>query len=235
MFNREYYRMLSDKDKYCAQQIEYFSSEIPFLSIHELAAKLYVSSASLSRLVKKLGYNNYKEFKNSFVVSQVNHSISPSAILNSHLNTIFTDYPIIIENCVIPLITNANKIFILAFGGSANIGQELQLTLSKLKLSSFLISDSDFVPLIDNMIGINDIIIFISYTGEDADMCAIALRYKYTNKQLLLTSTLNSTLSTYVSLIINTFTDDQNFPLKTRGPLYTLVDLICIHLIDHNI
>lgn len=234
MFNREYYRLLSDNDKRCAQQIEYFSNEIPFLSIHELAAKLYVSSASLSRLVKKLGYNNYKEFKNSFIASQVNHSISPTAMLSSHLNTLLNDYPIVIENCVIPLITNANKIFILAFGGSACIGQELQLTLSKLSIDSQLISDSDFVSLVDNTIAINDVIIFISYCGEDNEMCELALKYKYTNKQLLLTSTINSKLSTYVSLIVNTYTADKNFPFKTRGPLYTLVNLICFHLVERN-
>lgn len=42
--------------------LRYFK-EIPRITIHELAEKSFVSSASIHRFVKKMGFENYKEFK----------------------------------------------------------------------------------------------------------------------------------------------------------------------------
>ncbi len=39
--------------------------EIPTITIHELAEKSFVSSASIHRFVKKIGFENYKEFKSA--------------------------------------------------------------------------------------------------------------------------------------------------------------------------
>lgn len=72
MLNKEFYGTLTEKEKQYVCQIEYYSNEIPALSIHELAERIYTSPATLSRLVKKLGYSSYKAFKHSFITVNYN-------------------------------------------------------------------------------------------------------------------------------------------------------------------
>ncbi len=234
MFNREYYNLLSEKDKLSAQQIEYFSSEIPMLSIHELAARLFLSPASLSRLVKKLGYQNYKEFRNSFAVPMPQTSFAPSSNLKRHIDIIFQEYPYPLQNCVVPHIKTAKSIYVIAFGGSSGIGQELTLALNSLNYNSVLIHDSDLIPIVESNITADDLIIYISYSGSNVQMCDLAISQKYSNHQILLTSSFCSPLSTHVSLIINTHTEKNNFDFQTRLPLCALVNLLITNL-DINI
>lgn len=229
MINRDYYGLLTEKEKYYIQQIEYHSGEIPFLSIHELSQRIFTSPASLSRLVKKIGYKNYKEFRQSFIIDS-NKSTKNNS-LETHIDFIFNTYPQIINECVIPKILEAHRIFIVSFGPSAAIAQELGNSLNILNIDYIIIHDSDFISQLQSLITSNDIVIYISYSGSDYLMEQLAVQFKNQYQQLLFTSTLNSPLSSHVSLIINTHTDSLQLPYKSRLPLHTLVTIINSNLL----
>lgn len=71
--------------------------EIPTITIHELAEKSYVSSASVHRFVKKIGFKNYKEFKNackSDIDINVDYSAQVLKAQASDVKKIFEQYTI---------------------------------------------------------------------------------------------------------------------------------------------
>lgn len=229
MLRKDYYNNLNEKEKYYFQQIEYYSTEIPTLSINELAERIYSSPASLSRLVKKLGYDNFKEFKNSFI-TQNRHEYSGT--LREHVNKILDLYPQVIDDCLIDLIHTSHKIYIIAFGNSVGIAQELAVTLMKLGHHVNRLFDSDFMYEMQPTVTNNDLLIYISNSGMDIDMQKFALHFKKSNKQVLVTANSNSQLASHVSLIINSHTDSYNLPFKTRLPIELIISIICMRLHD---
>ncbi len=227
MLTNKNYNNLSEKEKYYFQKIEYYSSEIPSMSINTLAEKVYTSPASISRLVKKLGYDNFKDFKQSFV-PQI--KTDNDSTLRAHIDHIFNTFPCIIDSCLVPAIIEAKSIYIVCFGNSVGLGQELALTLSREGYIVFKIYDSDFIDQIEATIKNGDLVIYISYNGTDVDMQKMAIKLKHKNKQILLTSTINTPLSVHVSLIINTHTSHLQLPFTTRLPLELLITITCMRL-----
>ncbi len=227
MLQKDYYNNLNEKEKFYFQKIEYYSSEIPFMSITELSEKIYTSPASLSRLVKKLGYASFKEFKASFISENI-YEFNGS--LRSHLNKIIDIYPYVIDSCLLELLYSASDVYIVAFGNTVSIGQELAIALMNKNITVNRLFDSDFMHELKKNISKNDLILYISYSGMDIDMQQLALTHKHTNKQVLITSNSNSKLASHVSLIINSHTDSCNFPFTTRLPLELIVTIICMRL-----
>lgn len=224
MLSNDGYNMLSEKEKYYYQQIEYHSSEIPLLSIIELSEKIYTSPASLSRLVKKLGYKNYKDFKNSFITHPIKQSDNS---MHNHVYYLFENIPEIIEYSVADYIDKAASIYIVAFGNSKGVAQELALTLSSKGKIVFKIFDSDFVAQVMSNIKSEDIVIYISYGGNDIYMQKLAISLKNKYKQILITSTMNNPLSLSMSFVLNTHTDELRLAYTTRLPLAVVVNIIC--------
>lgn len=227
MVRKDYYNYLNEKEKYYFQKIEYYSSEIPAMTINELAEKIHTSPASLSRLVKKLGYINFKEFKISFVRQNIHEYNGP---LREHMSKILDFYPKIIDDCLLQHIQVAKKIYIVAFGDSVGTAQELAVTLMKLEYKISRLFDSDFMYEMTSRINHSDLIIYISYSGMDIDMQRFAINFKNTNTQVLITANSNSRLASHVSLIINSHTDSYNLPFKTRLPIELIVAIICMRL-----
>lgn len=230
MIKKEFYNNLNEKEKHYYQRLEYYSNEIPTMSINKLADAIYTSPATLSRLVTKLGYKNYKEFKLSFI--SVNERVYDNSLQN-HLDFIIETYPIIIRECLIPITTEASTIYIVSFGNSNGLGQELAMCLGKLGYNVIRVFDSDFIFEIESNVTEKDIVFYISYAGEDIDMQKLAIKLKPNIKQVLLTSTMNAPMSAHVSLIINTHTDTLGLPFQSRLPLQLVITLFCMKL--HNI
>ncbi|MFV0498842.1 MAG: MurR/RpiR family transcriptional regulator [Bacilli bacterium] len=232
MINQQYYSLLTEKEKHYVCQIEYFSNEIPLLSIYDLSSRIYTSPASLSRLVKKLGYSSYKEFKQSFIPNQ--DYIQTDNCFTSHIQLLFTQYQTIINDRVIPKLYSASRIFVVAFGPSTAIAQELGCTFNILNIDYLIIHDSTFITQLKSLITGDDLVIYISYSGKDPFMEQIAIEFKHKYYQLLFTSTLNCPLSTHVTRVINTRTDSLYMPYNSRLPLHTLINSINLTLLNIN-
>ncbi len=229
MIKKSIYELLTEKEKFYIQRIEYHANEIPGISIQDLAAKIYTSPASLSRLVKKLGYSSYKEFKLSFVTKPNNIPMNNTLFL--HIEQLFDHYPHIIKSNIIPSITNTRQIFIVAFGPTAAIAHELGQSLNMLKIKYLIVHDSECIAQLQVLFEKDDLIIYISYSGADYQMEQLAVMYKHVSKQILLTSTIGSPLSAHVSFVINTNTHELCLPYITRLPLQAIITIINLNLL----
>ena len=54
---------LNGNEKQILQYITEYIDDVPYLSSRELARRTYTSSTAVLRMVKKLGFSNYNDFK----------------------------------------------------------------------------------------------------------------------------------------------------------------------------
>ena len=156
----------------------------------ELAKETFTSEATISRLIKKLNYKNYKDFviKINHVISDINKKYPlykednkiniAKNIINSHLYAVSDGMDINVINSLNNLaekILNNQKGFLFIFGlGSSNrAAKELTTNFQRVRIRC--LSDSDFhrmLPIV-NSANSNDILILFSNNALNKEIAFI--------------------------------------------------------------
>lgn len=155
----------------------------------ELAKKTFTSEPTISRLIKKLNYKNYKDFliKINYLISNMNKKYPiykednnihiAKNIINSHLYAVADGMDINVINNLEQLSERIikQKGFLLIFGiGSSNrVAQELTTNFQRIRIRC--ISDSDFhrmLPIV-NSANKNDTLILFSNKALNKEIAFI--------------------------------------------------------------
>lgn len=153
--------------------------EIPYMSIDEVANGCYVSKSMITKFVKKLGYNSFKEFKQDcevrlcsikndrpFIEIKNEENVNRIKIFSDYLiNSFDTAMEQLDDKKVLNLvkdIENCSQIVALGHGMSKMMCEMLQYYLDYLKIP-VLVSDSDFNC--ESQMDKNTLIIVISAKG----------------------------------------------------------------------
>lgn len=221
MFDHSKYPLLSERDKAIAIQIEYLSNDVPNMSIHELARKLFISSSTLSRFVHRIGFESYKQFKESYV-----------SIPNPHETNVFEVFTYIYENnieiistTITPLIINAKTIYIICSYIGKFIGHELALQISACSINAINLEYSASTKGITSVCNDNDIFIIIEDGHLDDDTYSFASNIARCGTIILLTNK-QSDLAKYASIILNIPPDIIGDDIYTSFPLHLLTAMI---------
>ncbi|ELL44914.1 MurR/RpiR family transcriptional regulator [Spiroplasma melliferum] len=171
---------LTSLEKYIAVEInkkpEYFLNN----SITIISKKLGIATSTISRLSKKVGYRNFKEFK-MFIyekIKQIKSSFNfqyndnlPNLIQkikNINLYSVFETINNLdlleLEN-IINCIFISKRIFIFGVGSSSVICSELNNSLIKLGFNSYTSQDFHGQLLFLNLFNDNDLMILFSKSG----------------------------------------------------------------------
>ncbi|MFV0247111.1 MAG: MurR/RpiR family transcriptional regulator [Mycoplasmatales bacterium] len=220
----EKFQLLSNNEKHIANTIDQLEGNFLNMSIYDLASKTNCSIATISRFSKKIGYKNYKELKENF--SEYFNTEVPDTSFMSHVNDVYKNNKDALNNNIIPLIKESNNVFVVSFGSSVGLGQELSTGLIDENKSVFFINESDFLLALKNTkFSKNDLIIYISYYGRNKEMQFISSVQKHKAKQILLTSSTNPKIGINCNYIINTNTETCGFKVS-RVPLGIIVNMI---------
>lgn len=214
--NFEEYNSLTLSEKVCYGKIETLSSNILTMTLDDLEQHCQVSTATINRTLKKLGYKNLKEYKHSLQL--VENSEVITSFDEKLVNLIQTTPPLFSED-----ILDADKIYVIAFGITSSLANEFMLHLREIGIRCDAITDSDML----NFIQLNNkekyLILYLSYSGADLDMQKNAVKFKGKVKQILVTCTSNSILSYSCDRVICTNTSRLDKSLNSRIPLYIIV------------
>lgn len=175
---------LSEKEKGIVDYILKNESSIPYMSITEISKRLDTSVATVSRLWKKIGYKNFKEFK-SRTIKELN--ITPASkvkttikkVNETHLiNTIFSQHMENIEktleciskksfNKAVNQILDAKSIYVHGPGPSSGLARVLKHRLNRYGLDIKLI-DKGGSELFEDLINIekNDVVIIFAFSKK---------------------------------------------------------------------
>ncbi len=176
-------------EKITMLKLNQLSHEILTMTLDDLAMELNVSTATINRTLKKMGYKNLKEYKLNIEIPKQIQSNTSISSLEEELISLIYHFDNDLLNTIAKDIFNADTIYIVAFGLSSSLGLEMSTNLRKLRKNTVSVNDSEVLAFINkSMIHKNDICIYISHSGEDIDMINFSTLNKHNLIQVLISS-----------------------------------------------
>lgn len=152
---------LSSSEKYVLTYIENNLAKIPAISIVKLSEEANVSTATIVRAMKKIGYDGFTSFKHHLKdAEEVTRTIQ---LLDSGT----------IEDAL-QKIKAASKISIFARGFSELIAKEMAIKFQLMGKHCDLHDDPNIIRSISKKIKSTEIVIFISLSGETPELIEAA-------------------------------------------------------------
>jgi len=207
------YKALPKAERRVADYVGKYPEEVPFWSVSELAQRANVSIASVSRLAKKLGYENFQSFRIevargtadniSTIYEAINEQDSDSQIIEKvflgNIKSLQDTLRILDRNNLIKaanLLSRARKIVFFGIGGSGNIARDASLRFSHLgvQADAYIDSYQMFVQVLN--LGAKDVAIGVSHSGRSKTTVeALGLAQEKRAKTIGISNYLNSPLS----------------------------------------
>jgi len=233
------YRTLSEAERYLLNYIYEHLEEISTMSIVKLSENANVSTATIVRLMKKIGYDGYTSFKYTIHNKMGNlHSHKEledidieikRAILKNENEVIKTIQMLsigIIEDAI-QKIDDSQKIYIFARGFSEMIASEMATKLQLLEKNCEVHTDPNIIRLKSQKLKGKELAIFISLSGETEELIEACKNLRINNiSTITLTSKVDSSLAKMSELTFLAYKDAHSyFPdyeVRSRLPLQVI-------------
>lgn len=199
-------KKLSSSERYLWDYIQENLTDIPDLSIVKLSEDANVSTATIVRTTKKMGYSGYTDFRQRLIaqgknnsqyqnLEKVDHDIKQAIFKNKYEvdNTLSMLNVGSIEDAV-QKIRESNDIYIFARGFSEFIAQEMLVKLQLLNKNCVMSSDPNIIMTMSKRIKREALVIIISLNGETKELVAGA-KNAFDNGVSTITITTNETSS----------------------------------------
>ncbi|MBU3134450.1 MurR/RpiR family transcriptional regulator [Clostridium gasigenes] len=224
---------LSHAEKHIFYYIDSNINKAKNQSLTAMAESNNVSTTTIVRMCNKLGLSGFSELKyllknldttlvqkDNDYLENIKNSVS-SSLSNLNMNTI---------NNLVQLINTSTKIIIISVGLSKPMGEYFSKLLMQSNKGSFYIYESHIIDLIDKSADKNDLIIFISNSGETETLLKVAEKLSYRNfKTAAIVNSPDSTLSKLVQIPINSYSEKSNlsgYDITPRSTLLLIIDII---------
>ncbi|HOQ81747.1 MAG TPA: MurR/RpiR family transcriptional regulator, partial [bacterium] len=176
---------LSDSEKKLAEYLRLEREKIPFLSIYDVAKNAGVSTATVSRFVRKVGYKNFTELKIGIardtddslqeIFSAINPDDSDEKIIqkvfHGNIKSIEDTYNIIsIENLIkfAKAIAHSKRVLCIGIGGSGNVARDAALRLSHLNIQAEAYTDYYQILVQSLRTDKDTVVLGISHSGRSS-------------------------------------------------------------------
>jgi len=235
------YEKLSDSEKFLVNYIEKHTRRMSNISIVKLSELSNVSTSTIVRCMKKLDYKGFTDFK--FKITLENAEVGTDDLLNFENidkqieiailknkeeveKTLSYISPVIIEDAL-EAINYSKKITIFARGFSEMIAEEMTTKLQLLDKHCETHVDPNIIRLKSKYFSKEDLVIFISLSGNNDELVEAAKLCSENNiKTILLTTNKNGNLYKLTDIILLGYKSEQSyFPeyeVKSRLPLQVL-------------
>lgn len=199
---------------------------ISIMSVAELAQNANVSTTTVMRLLEKLNYSSYSEFKADLVSISINSNLNSYGSLKKSLNeensstlksiitdgisvldSLYTDENIILINSIVEKLINSNFIYTLGIRSSKALALYFEYSLNTiLPKVSQLSNETEFI--FDNItlkLKEDDVLVIFSvWPSTRKSIKAAELCYKKNIPIILITNTNINPLIKYSTYVINT-------------------------------
>ncbi len=244
---------LSQLEKQVLSYITHHPQKIKELKLSEVANMMYVSTATVSRTCKKLGFQGYQDFKLQLQLYMKNDDQDRKGTLTSVLRQHVLRYDNDMQDAIkrldenelkvaAQMIERANHIEWFGVGHSYPVCWDASKKLQLIGKKSIARMDWDDLRSATLSLTENDLAIFISYSGETLNIVEFAhLVHRQGTPIISFVGTRDSNLAHLSSMafytpIENYYIGDLDFSF--RGPFQMLTDLLlieCYHLMTNEI
>lgn len=226
-------KKLSAAELYCWNYIQDNLDKIPKLSISKISENAHVSVSTVNRTLKKMGYEGYKEFKETIRQAknerrkngfsrQVNEAIQKNEV--EITRTINQLSAVEIENAI-KMIDHHSHIIIFSAGLSSNVAREMMNKLQIFGKDCASYDDFDYMKFYANRITRDTLVIAISVSGETQEI-ASAIRTAKTHHAnvIALTAAPTSTIASLADIKLSAYKSknkeiDFGLDVSSRIPL----------------
>lgn len=219
------------------------------LSITEISQRTNTSTASVTRLVKKFGYDKLTDFKLA-VTRDMQKSVSSeyaNVDMGDDINTIANK--VLIRNTesikdlsrmlkpedvekALTILKNSNRIIFTGLGGSASVAQDAYHKFIRLGLMTELVTDVHMQIVISSVGSKQDAIVVISNEGSNTEMNqALKIGKQNGMKIIAITQVLQSPLTKMADVCLFTLPRKLNYKpesLISRVQEYSLIDVLYV-------
>lgn len=207
-------------------------------TIVNIAETLNVSTTSLHRLSKKLGYSSFAFFKEDFFAK--NDVVTESDEFHDYLEMITDTYYLVektITEEMIEALSQAQKITIYGMGMSSYIGKIFQIKLQLLGVLAEQYDDSRFMKLSSRVLETKkDIVIILSRSGCPPEL--IEVMGEINNRgvdSILITESQDSPLANMATYVVNTsHALDNDDDVDTRVNAHIAMDIIIKNYLSYT-
>ncbi|MGM7719746.1 MurR/RpiR family transcriptional regulator [Metabacillus sp. Hm71] len=239
----ETYKQLSESERYLLEYIFKNIENIPDISIVKLSEEANVSTATIVRLMKKIGHDGFTSFKYNIkdklnskesieaideIDTKIQHAIKKNEL--EVLNTIQMINRGTIED-TIQKIYDADKIYIFARGFSEMIANEMTIKLQLLGKNCEMHNDPNIIRVISSKLKEKHLAIFISLNGETEELVEACKNFKIKNiSTVTITASLDSTLARLSEITLCGYKGSHSFfpdyEVRSRLPLQVISRII---------
>lgn len=249
------YSQLSAKQKKSVDYILKHTEKVTHMTMRELSEKCETSEATLVRLLQKLGYSSFQEFRidvakecsrRSFIALETKlgdgyQDIVPGDSMEGIKEKVIqaaTEAIRETQNLVsasqlqkaATVLENAKQILCYGSGGSLVLAQDIYHKFLRLDLPVFCDANLHFTLVRAHALSRGDVVILISHTGESRDMLECARKAKQQGATVIgLTSYLDSSLAHMADLVFyssNTALEYYTDAMTSRLTQMTILDMI---------
>jgi len=215
----QYYDDFSVQDLAIISFLENHSKIVATMTSQELADACYVSRSSISRLLKKMGIDNFAELKFliSFEASSENKKLSNFSRVveryHTYIDQIFEKQDL---KPLVDLLVATNTLYVYGTGNAQKMEVEsLRQLFSSVGMKVVVFFDKGEYDYIKSNLTDSDLVFLLSYKGESAEAISILkdLTYKET-KSIVMTQTSNNSMSRLADYKLYVPTESINTPTK---------------------
>ena len=241
ILDKAIYDSLSNTEKTVVDYLENNQNKIETLSITSIAKKTFTSVATVSRAIRKLGFDGgITELRYHITNSnnEQSESMSNSSNMSDILMKSYRECVLTIDNMsitdilqIVDYIKSANRIFIFALGSSSLISSDFRDQLLYLGYNSILINDEVVMSRSKFQLSPNDLAIFVTASNTSPKLHKMAKSCVATKtKVVTLTCKENTNISSISDVVILGHTEpvvDCNIMTTTsRIPLMIIIRTI---------
>lgn len=224
-------------------------------NIKALAAKLHVSTATIVRFCKHLGFTGYREFRQALICELAmyakkrkpedidiasNDDIAEKITYNNTLSLQETGKLLDMnqmKKCV-DLIQNSKRVLLFGIGESLSVAKDAYLRFLKFNKHCLVVEDRHAQLLIAKNSTKEDVGVVISYSGETKEMveCVQALKENGTSI-IAITKFAPSTISSISTSVLCVFTGESTSHgglMSSRIAMNCVIDILCTAYASRN-
>jgi DNA-binding MurR/RpiR family transcriptional regulator len=248
---------MTDVDKKIADYINENKESISKLSVSELSKKSNVSSASIVRFSRKLGYSGFGELKieiakdltlnskdYSYIVKDSDVGINNivNNITNKSIETITNTTRLneldTIEKAIEEII-NSKNVYIFGVGASSLVALDLQQKLLRINKPAITFLDSHTQLMVSSNLNKDDIAISISYSGKSKEVIKSIENAKINGtKCISITKYGENDLTNMCDINLFVPNIENNLregAISSRIAILTIIDIIYISIIQKDL
>lgn len=208
---------------------DYFLAEKDVLPSKELADVLHISSATISRFVKKIGYPNYDVFIDAYQMekNQVNGLENITDIYQTHLDMLIENYKFLNQDNIKNLIARIgkNKIVIAAIENTSLPCIDFAKRVGRFGVDIRVAKTQEEIVIESALLGEDDVFIVVSISGVNKTYEKVIKRLKQKKVYTYGISTNNKNITKLCDDYSLIYLDNASVLSQSYSYLYPLVIL----------